>query len=325
MQRSIRLVVLLVCACGGSGTSSAPTPAPTEAAPRAAAAPHGAATGCADRVAGLAAQLRELAAAQPGFLPLVPGIIAPVTSTARPVDTRGIVIAVTRDGRMFRQGQELAAGDVRAYLERVHRTALETTLMMNGGTAADATMPLYLWADAGTPIRPVAAIAAAVEPEPAKRWDTKLTPEEEQTRKEAIEAARAAGILGDSSAERPAPFVLRLIVTSSQSAAPSLPESEPEATRHLGDQLKAAIGMCAPIITAIVDASREGVPAKETEKLATGIPRGLASCSCKVADMAALTAGLRTWFGAWAPSLRWIELPKLGATDQRPIRQLVAR
>lgn len=321
--------MLLVSACGGSRTSSASPPERAEAAPAAAAAPQGAATGCADQVARLATQLHDLAAAQPGFLPLVRGITAPVTSKAQPVDTRGVVIAVTRDGATFTDGHQLAAGDVREYLEQVHRTALEKTVM-SGGTPADATIPLYIWADVAAPISAIAAVAAAVEPEAAKPRATKatkptLTPEQEQARKQAIEQARAAGILGDSSGAHPAPFAPRLIVTSSETAAPSLPDGAPEATHHLVDQLKTAIGTCAPIMTAIGAASAEGVPVKVAENLVTDIPRGLASCSCKVADMDALTAGLRTWFGAWAPPLRWIELPKLGATDKRPIGQLVAR
>jgi hypothetical protein len=230
---------------------------------------------------------------------------------------------------MFTQGYKVAdARDLRDYLEQVHRTALEKT-MLSGGTVADATIPLYIWADAATPIRAIAAVAAAVEPEPAKpKKPPTLTPEEEQARKQAIEQARAAGILGNGSGKRSPAFAVRLIVTSPESApppAPSLSASEPESTRLLVDQLKAAIGTCAPILTVLATASLEGVPAREAGKLVTDIPKGLESCGCKVANPGALTSGLRTWFGAWAPALRWIELPKLAATDARPIKQLVAK
>ena len=177
----------------------------------------------------------------------------------------------------------------------------------------------------------LATVAAAVEPEPAKprkKVKVKLTPEQERERKQVIEQARAAGILGGGSGKKTPAFALRLVVAAPESAsqpAPSLPASEPEATAHLAGQLETAIGTCEPIRTALATASLAGVPAREAEKLATDIPKGLESCGCKVADPDALTAGLRTWFGAWAPPLRWIELPKLAATDARPISQLVAK
>jgi hypothetical protein len=291
---------------------------------------HDESSTCAEQAAHLGAELRDLAATQPGFLPLVQGITAPVTSTAKPVDTRGVVVAVTRDGGIFAQGYKLDSDrDARDYLEHLHRNALENTVMA-GGTPADATIPLYIWADAAATIRAVAAVAAAVEPEPArptKSTKQKLTPEQQEARKQAIEQARAAGILGKG--KRIPAFTVRLIVTGPDPALPPAAEppamSEPEASRQLADQLKAAIGTCGPIITSIGMASLEGVPAKEAEKLVTGVPTGLQSCDCKVADLAALTSGLYMWFGAWAPSLRWIELPKLKATDKRPIGQLVAK
>jgi len=200
MHRSVSLVVVLVAACGGSTTPAAPpkradsapqtTAMPAPASPTGgptaspeAAQPHTAASSasaCAERAARLGTELHELAAAQPGFLPFVQGIKAPVTSAAKAVDTRGIVVAVTRDGAIFAQGHKLPTErDLRDYLEHVHRNALEDTVM-NGGTAADATVPLYIWADAATPIRAVAAVAAAVEPEPAKPRKSKPTPEQEQ-------------------------------------------------------------------------------------------------------------------------------------------------
>jgi hypothetical protein len=255
---------------------------------------------CTEQVARLGSELHDLAAAQPGFLPLVQGIKAPVTSTAQPVDRRGIVVAVTRDGEIFRDGGKLATtGELRDYLELAHRRALEDTLM-DGGTRADATVPLYIWADAATPIRTVAAVAAAVEPAPEKPAQSEPTPEEKQARKQAIEEARAAGILGG---DQPPAFTVRLIVTSPDSAsqpapaAASVPASEPDATRRLVDQLRTAIGTCGPIIAVFATASAKGVPARQAETFVTDLPRGLQSCDCKVTDLDELTSGLHTWFG----------------------------
>jgi hypothetical protein len=330
MHRSIGLVVAVVSACGPRtpvGPRSAEGSAPTAQKPSL----PSSSSACTEQVARLGSELHDLAAAQPGFLPLVQGIKAPVTSTAQPVDRRGIVVAVTRDGEIVRDGGKLATtGELRDYLEHAHRRALEDT-SMDGGTRADATVPLYIWADAATPIRTVAAVAAAVEPAPEIPTQSKPTPEEEQARKQVIEEARAAGILGSGSGEQSPAFTVRLIVTSPDSpsqpamAAPSVPASEPDATRRLVDQLRTAIGTCGPISAVFATASAEGVPAKQAEKFVTDLPKGLQSCDCKVADLDALTSGLHTWFGAWAPALRWIELPKLDATDKRPISKLVAR
>jgi len=188
---------------------------------------------------------------------------------------------------------------------------------------------LYTWTDAATPIRTVAAVAATVKPAPKKPTRSTLTPEQKQARKQAIEEARAAGILDDGSGERPPAFTVRLIATSpdgpSQPAAAAVPAGDPDPIRRLVDQLRSAIGTCEPIMAVFVTASAEGVPAKQAEQFVTDLPRGLQSCDCKVADLDALTSGRRTRFGAWAPARRWIELPKLDATDQRPISKLVVK
>src|SRR5215468_11113417 len=107
MHRSLGLVAVLMSACGGSRTPAAPPveatpqpgpPASSAAVPTASPGAQDESSTCAEQAAHLGAELRDLAAAQPGFLPLVQGITAPVTSTAKPVDTRGVVVAVTRDG-----------------------------------------------------------------------------------------------------------------------------------------------------------------------------------------------------------------------------------
>src|SRR5262245_45812866 len=143
MHRSIGLAVVLLSACGGSRTPAtppghaAPQPPGTTAPPRDASS---AGLPCAEQAARLGTQLRELAAAQPGFLPLVPGIKAPVTSAARPVDKRGIVVAVNRDSEMFAQGSKVSStGELREYFQSVHSNAFEKTFL-SGGTAADATV-----------------------------------------------------------------------------------------------------------------------------------------------------------------------------------------
>lgn len=358
VQRISWLMVL--AACGGSTKGTAPpveptanassteqpaagTTSPTAPAETPSSAPTPA---CIERSSQLGAAMRELAAAQPGFLPMVQGITAPVSASAKPIDTRGVVIAVTRDGAMFSQGYPLASiGEVREYLEQIHRQALEKTIL-DGGTAADATVPLYIWADRTTPIRTVAAVAAAVDPEPPKPAkagkkaakpaapdDDPPPPEEEDittARQQAIQAARDAGLIGPGGGKRPPAFALRLVVTSADHTpalaadiAAKLPPTEPAATQHVVDQLKRSIGSCAPIITALGTATLGGTPAKEAAKLIAEVPAGLTACQCKVADLDGFEWGVRAWFGAWAPPLRWIDVPKLKATDKRPIGKLI--
>lgn len=106
-----------------------------------------------------------------------------------------------------------------------------------------------------------------------------------------------------------------------------MPPSEPESTKFVVDTLKSAIGSCAPIITALGTSGIAGTPdtpEREVVKLIAEVPAGLTSCQCKVASADDLTTGMRLWFGAWAPSLQWIELPKkLKATDKQPISKYV--
>src|ERR1700704_4746527 len=132
MHRSIGLVVVVLSACGSktpAGPRSAEGAAPTAPRP----SMPSSSLPCPEQVARLGSELHDLAAAQPGFLPLVQGIKAPVTSTAQPVDRRGIVVAVTRDGEIFRDGGKLATtGELRDYLEHAHPRALEDTLMDGG-------------------------------------------------------------------------------------------------------------------------------------------------------------------------------------------------
>ena len=347
------LLVLVLSACGGGSTknSSAPPPAPPVtpvdspapvAKPVAPPAPTVSAA-CKEQATKLGSTMSELGKTQPGFLPMVQ-IKAPVSKGAKPVDKRGIVFALTKDGAIYAQGQKLKdVAEARMYLEQAHRTVLEKTIM-DGGTAADATLILYIWADRATPVRTIAALAAATEEEKRKPGkaakaakkappsDDPPPPEEEDNlaRDAAIKQAKAAGIIGGPDKPRPPAFTVRLIVTSADNApaidaaiGAKLPASDPEATKAVVDQLKAAIGTCEPIFTALATSSLGGTPDKELAKLTAEVPAGLTSCQCKAASIDDLTTGIRLWFGAWAPSLQWIDLPKLKATDKQPISKLV--
>ena len=341
----LALLVVFFAACGGGSSEqkSSPPPAPpvtpteppaTVEKPAAPPEPKVSAA-CTEQATKIGAVMSELGKAQPGFLPIVQ-VKAPVSKAAKPVDKRGIVFALTKDGAIYAQGQKLKdVEEARMYLEQAHRTALEKTIM-DGGTAADATLILYIWADRATPVKTVAALAAATEePKPGKAAKGKKPPpkddppppeEEDPARQAAIEQARKAGIIGNAD-KRPPAFTVRLIVTGADNAPPidagaKVAPSDPEATKAVVDQLKAAIGTCEPVFTALATSSLGGTPDKELAKLVAEVPAGLTSCQCK-ANVDELTAGIRLWFGAWAPSLQWIDLPKLKATDKQPIAKLV--
>ena len=350
-RHALLVLVLSACGSGSSQKSSSPppappatpadSPAPVATKPAAPPAPKVSAA-CTEQATKLGSTMSELGKAQPGFLPMVK-INAPVSKGAKPVDKRGIVFALTKDGAIYAQGQKVKdVAEARMYLDQAYRTSLEKT-MMDGGTHADATVILYIWADRATPARTIAALAAATEeekPKPGKAGkkappkDDPPPPEEDEddkaARDAAVKQAKEAGIIGGPDKPRPPAFIVRLIVTSADNApaidaaiGAKLPASDPEATKAVVAQLKAAIGTCEPVFTALATASLGGTPDKELAKLTTEVPAGLTACQCKAASIDDLTTGIRLWFGAWAPSLQWIDLPKLKATDKQPISKLV--
>src|SRR5439155_3170970 len=109
--------------------------------------PPAATSPCAERAARLDKRLHDLAAATPGFMPLH-HVDTPSAPGGKPFDTRGFVLAVTKDGKFFTQGAQLAgikeAGD---WLDAMSKSALEKHAMA-GGSTRDAKWPLYIWADA---------------------------------------------------------------------------------------------------------------------------------------------------------------------------------
>jgi hypothetical protein len=347
------LVAVLLLGCSKQVERSAPAPQPEVRATTADAAASGG--DCATRAERLERELRDLASANPGFMPIVQGINAPSASGAQPIRERGWVIAVARDGRMFVQGhrfEKTAHGsvieDVRSYTDSMFRNALEK-FVMDGGSGRDFSVPLYVWADRDAPARVLAELVAYADPEgpgPARSGakhepstrrapsaDDPPPPEEEDAqaaRKQAIEEARKAGIVGKPAGPRPSRVPMRLLVTAkgarppAAGTAPKLPPTEPESTDKVVAQLKEAMGTCRPIIMTFGTSSLEGLPAKEADKLVKDIPAGLVSCECQLPDVDAFEAGMRTWFGAWAPPLSWVAMPKLDPKDRRTLGAVLA-
>lgn len=273
-----------------------PEPVHREADAAIAAAPP---AGCTDRVARIDKHLHELAAATPGFMPLRHDITAPSSAAGKPLDTRGFVIGVTRDGKTSAQGQAFATTkDLGDYLDAMNKEALEK-FAMAGGSPHDAQFPLYLWVDKDAPAATVASVldAAAVA---GNHWIPRL--------------------LVASTAPKPADPTFSPEV---KAIADKLPPSEPDSTQYLAAQLRGAIGDCKPIIMALGTVSLEAVPQKEFDKLVKELPAGLATCECKVLNGDGLEWGAHVWLGGLAPALAWIDMPKVAKTDKHPIGTLV--
>ena len=351
MRAWIVAVLLFGCSKKDERTGSGSQPAVK--APQAVDAADAAASGdCAKRAGRLERDLHELAAKRPGFVPIVQGIGAPSASGAQPIKERGWVIAVARDGSMFVQGHRFEKTahttqieDVRNFTEAMFRSAAEA-IVMEGGSSLDVSIPLYVWADREAPARVVAELVAYADPDapwPPRPGDKHKPshdpppPDDEDgaaARKQAIQAARKAGILGKPAEARPSPshMPMRLLVVpegatpGAVASAAKLPPLEPESTNKVVQELKAAMGDgCGPLITAIAVTSLGGVPTKDADKLAREVAAGLVSCECKLPDVNAFEAAVRTWFGDWAPSLWWVAMPKLDLNDKRTLGQVLAR
>jgi hypothetical protein len=330
-MRVLAIIVLLLGCSADQGRRTDTRPAATGSGSSAvdrAAAP----VSCADRVARIDKELRALSAMTPGFLPIVNGIATPASTAGKPFDARGFVVAVTREGHAYVQGHRIEdTADARSYFRAIEMRAVEQ-LVMDGGSGRDAKFPLYIWADRETTAGAVAELLSAIEPEPAKkRPPQNLTKEQLDARQQAIDQAREMGLLGEASPR----FLPRLLVAGTAAArrgpesadataaAAKLPASEPETTTYLAAQLRGAIGMCAPLIIGIGTASAAGTPAKEADGLVASLSAGLKECECKIASLDVFEWGVYTWFGAWAPPLAWIDMPKLTAGDKQPVGALV--
>jgi hypothetical protein len=322
MSEKAALACILAIACGCSKNDSKETPAPPAAgsAPSASSSTGsgsgigsgGSSTGsgssatadngsgaaaCADRAARLGKRLQELAAVTPGFMPLHP-IDAP-TAAGKPFDTRGFVVAIDKDGKLFTQGAAFA--DMKAaseWLRTLGMQAGEATAMA-GAPLQDAMWPVYVWADAKAPAGLIAQLVAAAAAD-SEHFKPRLL----------VTSKTAMPPEGELSADLAA-------------IAKKQPSNEPASTQYVVDQLKGAMGDCKPTILSLGTLSTIGLPAKQSETLIKDLPAGLVKCACKIPNPDVFDWGMHVWFGSSAPSLAWIDMPKLKKGDKKPIGALV--
>jgi len=263
-----------------------PEPAPTQAG-----------GSCDDRAARLGKRLQELAAATPGFMPIV-AINAPQAAAGKPFDTRGDVVAMAKDGKTFAQGEGFATQkDLENYLDAMEKTELER-FYMDGGNS-NTKFPLYLWVDRDAPVSAIADLLAS-ETVKDSHWAPRLL------------------VVGTT-----APEADTDLSPDVSAIAAKLPVGEPAATVYVADQLKAAMGSCSALITPLGTASLEGLPGKITEKLVKELPSGLKQCDCKITSPDAFEWGTDVWFGSTSPALAWIDMPKITKGDKQPLSGLV--
>jgi biopolymer transport protein ExbD len=311
LKRGLAIAVLLM-ACGKKDESK-PTPPPEtketkpaeatadaaavgSAAAGSAAAPSGP---CAERGANLTKRLSELATATPGFMPLQRAINAPESAAGKSFETRGYVVAVAKDGKLYIEGQEIAAKELKDWLDAAWKMAREQ-VGLDGGSTKDAKFQVYVWAD-----RDAAAGRVGEVVETAKAVSDQF-----------VTALLVAG----KPASPPADTKLSPEV---QAIAAKLPKTEPKATKYLVDQLKAAIGTCEAIIMPWAATSHLDPPPYVATKLAKEVPQGLVKCDCKIPNVDVFEWGITESFGASAPALAWVEMPAIKKGDKQPISKLV--
>jgi len=281
MMRGRWLASLLVAvACGPHGASH-PKPEPVA---------------CKDRVARMGRRLGELARTVPGFLPHVRGLRTLESAHGQPIDGRGQVVAITRDGSLVLTGNWF--DNVQA--ARDHVAALEKRGLDDAGReqGPPPPWPLYVWPDRDAPVSVIADLLAGV----SERWKPRLL---------------VAGGVAVPASDREL-----LELPSVRATAGQLPGVEPDATTFVATRMRGALGSgCQTVFEVFVQSSQaEG---RASDVLATQVAPALGACSCHVTDADVFEWGMLSTFGAYEPALRWVVVPKLARKDRRTIGQLV--
>src|SRR5262249_7371207 len=161
-EMRVYLIAVLLVACNAKENKPASVESKTQPPPPAAGSaeakpPTGSAAGsaagsatspeCATRADKIATRVKELTTKVPGFMPRITGLEAPESKSGKPIDARGFVIAITKDGKFAVEGTVMPTSkDVSAYLDSMWKSALEKWAM-DGHSSADSHFPIYIWAD----------------------------------------------------------------------------------------------------------------------------------------------------------------------------------
>lgn len=291
------LALLLGCGTRSAAPEAPPARSASTTAPASPAAVQTGEASCKDRMAHLEQRLTALVKTAPGSMPALPPTARPaVAPHARAIDTPGLVLAVARDGQIVVPGSVLSAAEGPDLIDSREKRALEDAAMDRG---PKPPWPLYIWADRDASVASVAALVKGV----SKQWSVRL-----------LVAGDPAGPPIDATLlSRPA--VKRL--------ADTRPRSEPDATRTVIEQLRAAVFPCADIIVAFARAAADGGVMTEAQATAVAVPRAAITCDCKMADIDVFEYAMLALHGVFHDPLKWIDMPELSPGDRRTIAGLV--
>lgn len=264
--------------------------------------PHGGAArparkqvACKDRVERLGNRLGALVLTTPGALPHVRGLRSLESAHGQPIDARGYVVAVTRDGSVVVSGNWLDTVQAgRDAIAAVEKQGVEDALREQGPAPP---WPLYIWPDRDAPIPVIADLLAGV----SDHWRPRL-----------LVSGGVAVAAGDRELlEQP----------TVRATAAKLPGVEPDATTFVARELRTALTGCTPVFEVFVRSQK--AEARAADVLAKDVAPALAACDCRAADADVFEWGMLATFGAYEPPLRWIAVPKLARRDRRTIGQIV--
>ncbi|MEO8698419.1 MAG: hypothetical protein ABI867_00210 [Kofleriaceae bacterium] len=233
----------------------------------------------------------------PGYMPVIKGITVPTATSTKPIDQRGFVVAVTKDGKYVSKGQVFASlKEVEQFLDGMFKSALETWGLEDQGPTKDAKFALYIWADKDTPAKLVAGVAT-VATKVSDRFTVRL-------------------LVGGKTTP-PAPS------GGATAVAAKLPGKEPEGTKYLATELKKVAETCDKLVVVLATHSVDKATSKKKYNFVEAAPKAILDCGCKVGNLDVLDWGLAEWYGAAGSAFAWVDLPKLGASDAQPLGNLV--
>lgn len=298
MMRWLILIALIGCERDGAKTA----PAKAEPVPAAAEAAVAAGEACDVRVKRFGDRLAALAKERPGGrLPtMLPAGFALATSPAgKRVDAVGASVLITKDDKVM-VGDNIApvAGGWRLIDESYTRGATEAAVLDRGPRRP---WHLYVWADKDAK---VSSLAKLVNHE---MLDGYYIPR--------------VVVAGDPSAA-PDPILAK---PSVQKLHESLPKDPEAAMIARAQALRAAFDPCASMPMAFVNIDTEASPIVYTEALAQKIPAAMLECKCNMTDHDVFEYSVLSLMGAFLPPVKYVDLPKLAASDKRTVGELVAK
>src|SRR5262249_54901127 len=102
----------------------------------------------------------------------------------------------------------------------------------------------------------------------------------------------------------------------------AMPKGEDEAFTARAAKLRDAMAPCSSMPLAFAKSQTESGPINEREVMADKLPKALTECKCNVTDWDVTEYSILHIAGAFAPTAKWIDMPKLAAGDKRTVADL---